>query len=140
MTIPTDDDLLRQITAAESTIAVCERNIKVAKQDLLERRSKEIDALLKAKDEPYGVVKITVGNHQVDVTTPKKVTYDQKVLAEKRKEIADSGENPDMYIKAKYDISETAYKAFPQEVREYLAPARTVTPGTMTIKIVPDKE
>ena len=135
----TDDSLLRRIEAAENTISVCERNIKLAKSELLDRREKEIQALLKAKDEPFGDVTIVVGNHKVKVNTPKKVTWGQDQLAAKYKEIAESGENPDMYMKVKYDVSETAYKNFPQEVREYLAPARTVTPGNMSVKIVEEK-
>jgi len=134
-----DDSLLRRIEAAEETIAVCERNIKQARAELLERREKEIQALLKAKDEPFGDVTIVVGNHKVKVNTPKKVLWDERLLAAKHKEIVASGENPDMYMKVKYDVSETAYKNFPQEVRDYFAPARTVTPGNMSVKIVGEK-
>lgn len=135
----TDDSLLRRIEGAEATIAVCERNIKLAKAELLERREKEIKALLKAKDEPFGDVTIIVGNHKVKVNTPKKVTWDDKQLAKKHAEIVASGENPEMYLKVKYDVSETAYKNFPQEVRDYFASARTVTPGNMSLKIVAEK-
>ena len=135
----TDDALLRRIEAAEANIAVCERNIKLAKTDLLERREKEIQALLKAKDEPFGDVSIIVGNRKVKINVPKKVTWEQEQLATKYKEIVESGELPEMYMKVKYDVSETAYKAFPKEVRDYLAPARTVTPGNPTVKIAEEK-
>jgi hypothetical protein len=135
-----DDELLRRIEGAEATIAVCERNIKLAKTDLLERREKEIQALLKAKDEPFGDVSIIVGNRKVKINVPKKVTWEQEQLAAKYKEIVESGEMPEMYMKVKYDVSETAYKGFPKEVRDYLAPARTVTPGNPTVKIVEEKE
>lgn len=135
----TDDELLRRIEGAEATIAVCERNIKLAKTDLLERREKEIQALLKAKDEPFGKVDIIVGNRKVAITVPKKVDWAQDQLAAKYKEIAESGEMPEMYMKVKYDVSETAYKNFPKEVQDYLAPARTVTPGNPTVKIVEEK-
>lgn len=134
-----DDSLLRRIEGAEATIAVCERNIKLAKAALLDRREKEIQALLKAKDEPFGDVTITVGNHKVKVNVPKKVVWDADALAAKHKEIVESGENPEMYMKVKYDVSETAYKNFPQEVRDYFAPARTVMPGNMSLKIVAEK-
>jgi len=136
----TDDSLLRRIESAQNTIDVCERNIKLAKAELLDRREKEIQSLLKAKDEPFGDVNIVVGNHKVKVNVPKKVTWDEKRLAAMHKEITASGENPDMYMKVKYDVSETAYKAFPQEVRDYFASARTVTPGNMSVKILAEKE
>jgi len=135
-----DDSLLRRIEGAETTVAVCERNIKLAKAALLDRREKEIQTLLKAKDEPFGDVSIIVGNRKVKINVPKKVTWEQEQLAARHKEIAASGENPNMYMKVKYDVSETAYKAFPQEVRDYFASARTVTPGNPTVKIVVEKE
>lgn len=136
----TDDSLLRRIEAAEATIAVCERNIRMAKAILLDRREKEIQELLRAKDEPFGDVNIVVGNHKVKVNVQKKVVWDTDMLAAKHKEIAESGENPEMYMKVKYDVSETAYKNFPQEVRDYFAPARTVMPGNPSLKVVKEKE
>jgi SAM-dependent MidA family methyltransferase len=135
VTQETDDELLRRIEAAESTVAVCEQNIKSAKAELLRRREKEIQQLLKAKDEPFGKVEIIVGNHVVDVIVPKKVVWDQGVLAEKRKLITESGDNPDVYVKTKYDVSETAYKSWPQEVRDFFDDARSVATGNPTIKI-----
>lgn len=135
MTKETDDELLRRITSAETTIAVCEQNIKQAKAELLNRRESEIKQLLKAKDEPFGKVEIIVGNYAVDVTVPKKVVWDQDLLRDKHKSIAESGDNPDMYIKTKYDVSETAYKSWPKEVREFFDDARSVAAGNPTIKI-----
>jgi hypothetical protein len=103
--IPTDDDLLRQIEAAEATIAVCNRNIKIAKMDLLDRRSEEIAALLTAKPEPFGDITIIVGNHRVKVNVPKKVDWDAGLMAKKYKEIVESAENPAMYIKVDYSVT-----------------------------------
>jgi len=136
----TDDQLLRQIEGAEATIAVAERNKKMAIADLLDRREKEIQALLSMKPEPFGDVTITVGNHQVKVNIPKKVLWDEKLMAAKYKEIASSGENPELYMQVKYNISETAYKNFPDDVRSFFEEARTISKGNATLKIVKDKE
>lgn len=132
----TDDELLRTIKKNETDIAVAKRNIEQAKEELLSRRKNEINALLAEKDEPFGDVNIVVGNYEVKVGTPKKVEWEQDKLADKYREIAASGDNPAMYIEAKYNVSETAYKKFPQEVRDFFQDARTVKPGTQTIKIV----
>lgn len=136
----TDDALLRQIEAAEATIFIAERNKKRATADLLDRREKEIEALLRDKAEPFGDVTITVGNHQVKVNVPKKVEWDNKLLADKYREIASSGENPDLYIQASYKISETAYKNYPDDVRTFFEDARTVSKGNPSLKIVKEKE
>lgn len=136
----TDDELLRLIEQAEATKAMCDKNIKQHKAELLNRREKEIQQLLKAKDEPFGDVKIIVGNREVKVNVPKKVTWEQKKLAEKRKLIVEAGDNPDVYIDTEYSVSETAYKKWPDDVREFFQDARTVSAGNPSIKIVEEKE
>lgn len=136
----TDDELLRLITAAEATIAVAKKNVDQLKAELLIRRKDEIAALLKAKDEPFGDVKIIIGNYQVKVATPKKVSYDQKILKKKVKEIAESGNDPELYVETEYHISEARYKSLPDEVRDWLEEARTVQHGSVSIKIVEGKE
>ena len=136
----TDDELLRLIEQAEATKAMCDKNIKQHKADLLNRREKEIQQLLKAKDEPFGDVKIIVGNREIKVNVPKKVAWEQKKLAEKHKLIVEAGDNPDVYIDTEYSVSETAYKKWPDYVREFFQDARTVSAGNPSIKIVEEKE
>lgn len=136
----TDDELLRLIEQAEATKAMCDKNIKQHKAELLNRREGEIQQLLKAKDEPFGDVKIIVGNREVKVNVPKKVLWEQKKLAEKRKLIIEAGDNPDVYIDTEYSVSETAYKKWPDDVREFFQDARTVSAGNPSIKIVEEKE
>ena len=136
----TDDELLRLIEQAEATKAMCDKNIKQHKAELLNRREKEIQQLLKAKDEPFGDVKIIVGNREIKVNVPKKVAWEQKKLAEKRKLIVEAGDNPDVYIDTEYSVSETAYKKWPDDVREFFQDARTVSAGNPSIKIVEEKE
>jgi uncharacterized protein (UPF0128 family) len=136
----TDDELLRLIEQAEATKAMCDKNIKQHKAELLNRREKEIQQLLKAKDEPFGDVKIIVGNREVKVNVPKKVSWEQKKLAEKRRLIVEAGDNPDVYIDTEYSVSETAYKKWPDDVREFFQDARTVSAGNPSIKIVEEKE
>jgi hypothetical protein len=135
-----DSELLTYIEAWERGKARFETGLKTIKNELLTRKEAEIQALLKAKTEPFGDVNIIVGNHKVKVNVPKKVTWDAALLAKKHAEIVASGENPAMYMKVEYDVSETAYKAFPAEVRDYFMDARTVTSGNPTVKIVEDKE
>lgn len=136
----TDDELLRLITAAEATIAVAKKNVDQLKAELLIRRKDEIAALLKAKDEPFGDVKIIIGNYQVKVATPKKVKYDQTKLKTIAAQMAKEDVNPELYMKVEYDISETVYKGWPQEMKDYFADARSIEPGSVSIKIVEGKE
>lgn len=138
--IENDDDLLRRIQSAESTISLCKKNIDSAKAELLRRRKDEITQLLKAKDEPYGDVTITVGNHQVKVTTPKKVEWNSEQLAAMAKQMESENVDPRLYMKIEYGVSETVYKQWPTEMKDYFMPARTVKPGTVSIKVAEAKE
>lgn len=131
----TDEQILQRIRNAESTIAVADRNKKQAIATLLDRREKEIQALLSMKPEPFGDVNLTIGNFAVKVNVPKKINWDEKLLAEKYKEIRESGEDADMYIDASYKISETKYKNFKPDVQSFFQDARTVASGNPSIKI-----
>lgn len=62
-----------------------------------------------------------------DIVIAKKVEYDQEILAG----LADKYN----FIKCKYDIHETLYKALPDEVKADLDDARVVKQGTITIKV-----
>lgn len=135
-----DAELLQRITAASATIEVATRNKKNAEAELLARRKPEIEKLLKAKDEPFGKVDIIVGNHKVQITTPKKVEYSQPALKAIAKQMVAEGVDPEIYIKIEYDISENTYKAWPQEMRDYFADARTVKPGSASLKVVEEKD
>lgn len=137
--IESDAELLLRIQQAQATIDVATRNKKNSEAELLARRKDEITTLLKTKDEPYGKVDIIVGNHKVAVTTPKKIEYDQSLLKQKVRQLIDANENPDLYIKTEYDISETRWKEFPVDVQKWLGEARTVKPGSVSLKIVEEK-
>lgn len=137
---PTDDQLLRQIEAAEATIAVAKRNADQAKAELVNRRKSEIEKLLKAKDEPFGDITLIVGNRQIKVNIPKKVKWDNKKLSSIYTKINEDGADPDEYIDVEFSVSETKYKAWPEDLKKEFLPARTVTPGNPSLKIKEDKE
>ncbi len=135
----TDDALLRTIMENEALVAEAERNIKQAKDELLNRRKEEIFSLLSMKEDHFGDVSIVVGNHKVKVNVPKKVVWNQDALAAKHQEIVKVGDDPSVYMEVKYNISESAYKRFPEYVRDFFQDARTVSAGNPSIKIVEEK-
>lgn len=81
------------------------------------------------KAEPFGTVNFEDEGLKITFNTPKKVTWDQEKLAEIYKEAGDE------YIRVSYDVSETAYKGWNQAIKDELMAARTVEPGTITIKV-----
>lgn len=138
--ITTDAELLLQIEAAETEKSKQDKIIKMAKALLLQSRHDEIQALLKAKDEPFGSVDIIIGNHKVQIVTPKKVEWSQDKLAIINQQIIDDGANPSVYMQTEYSISETVWKGWDKDTQDAFRDARTVTPGNASLKIVKEEE
>ena len=66
----------------------------------------------------------------VKVELPKRVEWDQQTLAGVARQIRDEwGDDPTDYLRVKYEVSESAYKAWPKDLRALVEPARTVQPG-----------
>ena len=110
-----------------------------AELDLMERALKRRRAALRAGIlQKYGPCQIGTktthdGEYVVKICAPKRVDWDQAALAALWKSI---GETAGEYIKIKYDVSEAAYKAWPEVIRKEFEPARTVKPGATTVTIV----
>ena len=133
--IRTDEELVAVINMCKSDKASLDKEIKMCEALLLQSRHLEIQTALKEKSEPYGVVHLGIGNHDVEINTPKKITYDQKKLKEIRDQIISDGANPDVYIQTEYSISETTYKNWDEETKSFFRDARTIQPGSVSIKI-----
>ncbi|MFP5213959.1 MAG: hypothetical protein ACLGPL_11340 [Acidobacteriota bacterium] len=65
----------------------------------------------------------------IKVTISKTVKWDQAKLSEIHSLIASSGDDPSQYIGVTYGVSENAFKAWPDQIKNVFMPARTVTPG-----------
>lgn len=91
-----------------------------------------------AKD--TGTVRLVDDGIVIVATVPKKVDWDQHLLAALMEKIRVSGEDPAEYVNAKFDVSERAYTAWPSHIRAVFAPARTVRTGTMTFKLIMNGE
>ena len=136
-----DEELISEILSLQAEADEADIKVKRAKNELLERKAKEIKIALMQKDEPFGAVSQTIGTHKVTMTTPKKVVWSQEGLAELYAQInADPEEKVEEYITIEYKVSESAYKNWPSNLKAAFEPNRTVTPGNVAIKIEPVKE
>ena len=95
-----------------------------------------IAAALNAKGSDFGTVRISDGGYEIVVDTPKKVEWSQSALAEVAAEIAQGGDDPGEYLKTSLTVDERAYTAWPLAIRSVFEPARTVKPGSRTVKLV----
>lgn len=134
ISLPLDalDALLTECDAEAKIVSVAKKAINDA---IAGRYRDVIAAAYAAGDKDFGTVRVTDGEYQIVADTPKKVEWDQAELADIRERIVFSGENPSDFIKVAYSVSETAYNAWPPNIRNTFERARTVKPGAMTIKL-----
>lgn len=71
---------------------------------------------------------------------PKRIDWDQALLAQIAKNIAAAGEDPAEFIETKLSISERKYGALPESWRKGFEPARTVRTGKPKFRLVLNEE
>jgi hypothetical protein len=86
-----------------------------------------------------GTVRIADGEYTVVADLPKRVDWNQEILAQIARNIADSGEDPAEFIDTKLTVSERKYGALPEAWRKGFEPARTVGSGKANFKLEPAK-
>jgi hypothetical protein len=124
-------DIISKLRQKKEELEVIKREISMLESDLYLATKDDINSAYKEKGSAFGVVHIG----ELVVNIPKKVSWDQKRLAELYKGISLSNENPSDYIKVTYDVSEAKYNAWPEAIRSTFDEARTVEPGKVTIKV-----
>jgi len=86
----------------------------------------------------FGTAHISDGPLHIKFEMPKKVSWNQKQLAEIAERIVSSGEKVEVYIDVKLAVSESRYTNWPPALQQQFAAARTVEPGkpsfTLTIE------
>lgn len=71
---------------------------------------------------------------------PKRIDWDQALLAQIAENIASAGEDPAEFIETKLSISERKYGALPESWRKGFEPARTVRTGKPKFRLVLNEE
>ncbi|MGA0543021.1 hypothetical protein [Neotabrizicola sp. VNH66] len=71
---------------------------------------------------------------------PKRIDWDQALLAQIAENIASAGEDPAEFIETKLSVSERKYMALPESWRKGFEPARTVRTGKPKFRLVLNEE
>lgn len=82
-----------------------------------------------------GVVHFDDGDVRITADLPKKVEWDQALLANLEARIAANGDNPREFIDVSYRVSETKFSAWASALREQFIPARTVKVGKPSFRL-----
>lgn len=131
-------DLKSVVDARKSVIEDIQKlksELDILDQAIIDHYHEEYRTSLFKKDEPFGTVNIEDNGYKITFNTPKKVKWDQAALDKLFWEIKNDGADPYEYMDVKYNVSETAYKAWPSSIADAFEPARTVEEGAVSLKI-----
>ena len=82
-----------------------------------------------------GTVRFEQDGVMVVADLPKKVDWDQRLIANVVERIRASGDDPRQYVDIAIKVPERKYTAWPENIRAAFAPARTVGTGKQTIRL-----
>lgn len=91
-----------------------------------------------AKD--TGTIRFEDDGVTVIAELPKRIDWDQALLAQIAENIAAAGEDPKEFIETKLSVSERKYGALPESWRKGFEPARTVRTGKPKFRLVLNEE
>ena len=97
-------------------------------------------AALHESGRDFGTAHISDGPLHLKFEQPKKVSWDQKHLAEIAERIVASGEKVDAYIDVKLSVSESRFTNWPPALQQQFAVARTVDCGKPSFTLSLDSE
>lgn len=77
---------------------------------------------------------------RITADLPKKIEWDQAILADITQRIAANGDNPSEYIEISYRVSEAKFNAWPDSLKSVFVPARTLKTGKPGFRLTLLKE
>ena len=84
-----------------------------------------------------GTVRLADGDYTVVADLPKRVDWDQEMLAAMVARIRAAGDDPAQYVDITIKVPERKYTAWPDAIREGFESARTVRTGTLKVTLEP---
>ncbi|MBT7443305.1 MAG: hypothetical protein HN790_04990 [Methylococcales bacterium] len=128
-----------QTSAAESLQQAKRINDRI--HDALELKYKDLASVSRIHaGKESGSVNFEDGQIQVSADLPKRVTWDQKQLAELSKRIQESGEDPLQYMDIAYKVPERKFTAWPDTIKSAFQDARTLKMGRQSFKLTQGDE
>ena len=93
------------------------------------------DAQRRAAGKDTGTVRFDREGVTVVADLPKKVDWDQSLIAAVVERIRAAGDDPSQYVDIAIKVPERKYGAWPDNIRAAFAPARTVKTGKQTFRL-----
>lgn len=95
----------------------------------------QAQALRLAAGKDTGVVHFDDGRVRISADLPKRVDWDQRVLAVIVDRMIEAGDDPTEYVEIGYRVSETKFNAWPEGIKRAFVPARTLKTGKPSFRL-----
>jgi hypothetical protein len=128
------DTVVKDLLNVEEDIADLKDRQSQLRKQLEQMLEPDINNQLAHEDYHTGTVNIDTAEHKIKVVVPKKVKWDQGKLLELHDRIVTHGDDPRVYMKAEFKVSETNFKNWPVEIQDAFSDCRTVEQGTISFK------
>lgn len=126
----------RDIEAGLGQAAAWLKDVRARFEAALEQSyGEQARTALRDSGRDFGVTHVADGPLRVSFDLPKRVSWDQKRLAEIAQRIAAAGERVEDYLDVELSVSESRYNNWPPALREQFAPARTVKAGKVSFRL-----
>ena len=99
------------------------------------RFADRVQALRREAGKDTGTVRFEQDGVTVVADLPKKVDWDQALIAGVVERIRAAGDDPAQYVDIAIKVPERKYTAWPDSIRAVFAPARTVTTGKQSFRL-----
>lgn len=129
------DSTIDQLIQTQAQLSELKKLESSLKSDIADYFSAGVQEQLAGKDYGAGTANLQTEQHKIKIVLTKKVKYDQDGLRGLYVKIKESGDNPDEYIKTEFDVSESAFKAWPEKIKAAFAPFRTTSLSSPTITV-----
>jgi hypothetical protein len=132
------DALLQLKTSAADRLASAKSAVEHIDRALNLKYADRAQQLRLAAGKDAGVLRFDDGQVRVSADLPKKVEWDQSLLADLVRRISDNGDDPAEYIEISYRVSETKFNAWPESLKSSFVPARTLKTGKPSFTLAID--
>ena len=129
------DKIVQDLLECKAMLATATAAKARLEAELAAALQEQIQSQLVDKEYGTGTATVDVAGRKVKFIISKKASYDQEGLRAVYADLQGRGENPDEYIKVKFDVSESAYKNWPSSLQKLFQPYRTVEPSKPTVTI-----
>lgn len=99
------------------------------------RFASHAEAQRRAAGKDTGTVRFEQDGVTIVADLPKKVDWDQAMIAAVVERIRAAGDDPSQYVDIAIKVPERKYGAWPESIRAAFAPARTVKTGKQTFRL-----